>query len=269
MYVRRHLLPLPLLLLPLVAPAQPVSLRSTDGSELGVEIMNLRHEAGSGSTGYGYEGNKVGLVGRFTQALPDNWYWGADARQSHGNINYSSASRGSKGGNPDVLTEARITAGKDYPLGSQLLAPYFGLGYRELSTDLRGLTSTGDTGYRRRSQYVYLPLGLTHRLPLPAGARLSTSLEYDLLLEGRQSFLLSDTDTTSSDPVTSQRHGYGLRLQSSYETYHWSLGFFVHDWRLGESDQARQSLAGVPAARVEEPGNSTREVGVQFRLRFN
>jgi len=128
--------------------------------------MQLRYEAGSGSTAFEHEGNKVGLTFRFTQALRDDWYWGGDARQSHGNINYSSASRGEKGGNADVLTEVRITGGKDYPLGSQLLAPYFGLGFRKLSTDLKGLTSTGDEGYRRRSQYVYLPLGLTHRAQL-------------------------------------------------------------------------------------------------------
>ena len=258
-----------MLLLPLLVQAQPVSLRSSDSSELGVEVMSQRYEAGSGTAAYSQAGNKVGLLFRFTQALDHNWYWGADARQSHGNINYSSVSRGDKGGNAEVLTEVRITGGKDYPLGTQLLAPYFGLGYRELRTDLRGLTSTGDEGYRRRSQYVYLPLGLTHRLQLQAQARLSTSLEYDLLLDGQQSFLLSDTDPSSNDPVTSQRSGHGLRLTSSYETHDWSFGFFVHYWRVAASDQARQALAGVPAALVEEPRNSTREVGVQFRLRFH
>ncbi len=264
-----HPLLFPLLLLPLLVQAQPVSLRSSDSSELGVEVMSQRYEAGSGTAAYSQAGNKVGLLFRFTQALDHNWYWGADARQSHGNINYSSVSRGDKGGNAEVLTEVRITGGKDYPLGTQLLAPYFGLGYRELRTDLRGLTSTGDEGYRRRSQYVYLPLGLTHRLQLQAQARLSTSLEYDLLLDGQQSFLLSDTDPSSNDPVTSQRSGHGLRLTSSYETHDWSFGFFVHYWRVAASDQARQALAGVPAALVEEPRNSTREVGVQFRLRFH
>jgi hypothetical protein len=268
MNITRLVLPLTLLL-PLGALAQPLSLRSVDSSELGVEIMSLQYEAGSGSSAFEHEGNKVGLLFRFTQALSDNWYWGGEARQSHGNINYSSASRGDKGGNPDIVTEVRITGGKDYPVGSQLLAPYFGLGFRKLSTDLRGLTSTGDEGYQRRSQYVYLPLGLTHRLQLGAEARLSTSLEYDLLLDGRQQSFLSDTDTTSNDPVNSLRHGHGLRLSSSYETWHWSIGFFVHYWRVGTSDEARQSLGGVPAALVQEPRNSTREAGVQFRLRFH
>ncbi len=264
----RALLPC-LLLLPLIGQAQPVSLRSSDSSELGVEVMNQRYDAGSGTNAYSQAGNKVGLLFRFTQALEDHWYWGADARQSHGNVNYSSASRGDKGGNADVLTEARITGGKDYPLGTQLLAPYFGLGYRELTTDLRGLTSTGDAGYRRRSQQVYVPLGLTHRLQLHAQARLSTSVEFDLLLDARQGFQLSDTNASSDNPVTSQRSGHGLRLNSSYETYHWSVGFFVHHWRIGASDTARQSLAGVPGVLVSEPANRTREAGVQFRLRFH
>ena len=253
-------------LLPLAAAAQPVTLRSSDSSELGFEIGSQRYEAGAGSTAYSQDGNKVGIAGRFTQALADDWYWGADARHAFGSVNYSSTSRGNKGGNDEVLTEVRITGGKDYPFGHQLLAPYFGLGYRELSTDLRGLTSTGDEGYRRRSQYVYLPLGLTHRLSLGAQARLSTSFEYDLLLDGRQRYLLSDTDPASNDPATSQRRGHGLRLTSSYETWHWSVGFFAHYWRIGVSDEAR---GGVPPAQIVEPTNNNVEMGLQFRLRFN
>lgn len=258
-----------LLLLPLAATAQPVPLRSSDSSELGLEFSSQRYEAGTGSDAYSLKGNKVGIAGRFTQALTDDWYWGADARHAFGSANYSSTGRGNKGGNDEVLTEARITGGKDYPLGRQLLAPYFGLGYRDLSTDLRGLTSTGDEGYRRRSRYIYMPLGLTHRVQLGAQTRLSTSLEYDLLLDGRQRYTLSDTDPTSNDPATSQRRGHGLRLTSSYETWHWSFGFFAHYWRVGASDEARQSLGGVPAAQVLEPSNNTLELGLQFRLRFN
>ena len=115
MNARALLLPL---LLPLAATAQPLSLRSTDSSELGIEISSQRYEAGSGSGAYSQDGNKVGLTGRFTQALADDWYWGADARHAFGNVNYSSASRGNKGGNEEVLTEVRITGGKDYRASS-------------------------------------------------------------------------------------------------------------------------------------------------------
>ncbi|MCA3237866.1 MAG: hypothetical protein ACK5RC_14210 [Curvibacter sp.] len=263
-----HAWGLMLLLLPMLAGAQRVSLRSNDSSELGIEVMSLRYDAGSGSNAYSRAGNKIGLMARFNQALADDWFWGGEARQSHGNIAYESTSRGNKGGNPDVLGELRLTGGKDYSVGSQLLAPYFGLGYRKLSSDLRGLTTTGDTGYRRHSQYVYLPLGVTHRIALGSQARLSTCVEYDLLLEGRQRFMLSDTNPSSDDPVSGQRRGYGLRMSSSYETDHWSLGFFVHVWRVGASDAARQSLGGTPGALVEEPRNRTSEAGVQLRLRF-
>lgn len=266
MNTRALLLPL---LLPVVAFAQSLPLNSFDSSEIGIDVLSSHYEAGTGSTAYNQEGNKIGLSARFTQALAERWFWGADARHAFGNVNYSSASRGSKGGNDEVLTEVRITGGKDYPLGNQLIAPYFGIGYRELSTDLRGLTSTGDEGYRRRGQYVYLPLGLTHRMQLGATARLSTSLEYDLLLDGRQRYQLSDTDATSNDPVTSQRRGNGLRFTSSYETWRWSIGFFAYYWHIGASDEARQSLAGVPAAQVLEPANNSLEMGLQFRLRFN
>jgi hypothetical protein len=60
-----------------------------------------------------------------------------------------------------------------------------------------------------------------------------------------------------------------MRPQISYETYDWSVGIFVREWRIGASDLAHQALAGAPAALIEEPVNTTREVGVQFKLRFS
>lgn len=258
------------LLLPAALSAQVIPLKTTTGSELGIQILSYKYEEISHDAFFmSNEGNKVAITGSFTQTLENDWFWGADARQAHGNVSYTSASSGSKGGNPDVITEIRITGGKDYPIGTQVLAPYFGLGYRNLFNDLRGYSTAGSAGYRRISQYTYVPLGVTHRLRLTPQARLSTSLEYDLLLEGRQQSFLSDVNSTSNDPINSQRQGYGLRLIANYETVNWSVGAFVHYWSLGDSDLSLQTLSGMPSALIMEPQNTTHEVGMQFMLRFN
>jgi hypothetical protein len=257
-------------LLPAALLAQVVPLKTATSSELGFDVSSYRYEeVNNGAFFMANEGNKVGLAASLSVALEDDWFWTADARQAHGNVSYSSAGSGTKGSNPDIITEARITIGRDFPNGEQLLAPYFGLGYRHLYNDLRGYSTTGAAGYRRISHYTYMPLGITHRLHLSPQARFSTSLEYDLLLEGRQQSFLSDVNATSNDPINTQREGHGLRLTAAYETYHWSAGVYFHHWNIADSDLALRTLGGVPTSVIMEPQNTTREIGMRFRLRFN
>lgn len=269
-FLRRLPAVVPLLLWPAILPAQVMPLNTTNSSELGLEISSYRYEEVNNGTFFmSNEGNKVGIAGGFSQRLDEDWFWGADARLAHGYVSYSSAGSGSKGSNPDIITEIRITGGKDHYVDSQVLAPYFGLGYRKLFNDLRGYSTSGAAGYRRLSEYYYLPLGITHRLRLSPQARFSTSLEYDLLLVGQQQSYMSDVNAASNDPLNMQRQGYGLRLMAAYETFHWSAGAFLHYWNIADSDQALQTLNGAPYGLVREPQNTTREVGVQFKLRFN
>lgn len=257
-------------LVPAVLCAQGMPLATINGGELGLLISSYRYEElSSGAFFMSNEGNKVGISGSFTQALGNDWFWGGDARQSHGNVSYTSASSGSKGSNPDIISEVRLTGGRDFQVGNQILAPYFGLGYRTLYNDLRGYTTTGAAGYRRSSQYSYLPLGVTHRARISPEARFSTSLEYDLLLEGRQQSYLSDANPAYNDPVNTQRQGYGMRLSGAYETLAWSVGGYLHYWSLADSDLALRTLGGTPSALVMEPQNTTREIGLQLKLRFN
>jgi len=269
-FLKRLSAVVPWLLWPAVLPAQVMPLNTTDSSELGLEISSYRYEeVNNGAFFMSNEGNKVGLTGSFSQRLAKDWFWGAEARVAQGYVSYNSASSGNKGSNPDVITEIRITGGQDHDVDSQVLAPYFGLGYRSLFNDLRGYATTGAAGYRRLSEYYYLPLGLTHRLRLSPQARLSTSLEYDLLLVGQQRSYLSDVNATSNDPLNMQRQGYGLRLLAAYETFNWSIGAFMNYWNIADSDLSLHTLGGVPSGLIMEPQNTTREIGMRFKLRFN
>lgn len=258
------------LLWPMLLPAQVMPLNTTTSSELGLQISAYRYEEiSNGAFFMANEGNKVGIMGSFSQRLDEDWFWGADARYAFGNVSYTSASSGSKGSNPDDIAEIRITGGKDHFVDTQVLAPYFGLGYRRLFNDLRGYSTSGAAGYHRHSEYYYLPLGVTHRLRLSPQARFSTSLEYDLLLEGRQKSFLSDVNPSSNDPVNMQRQGYGLRLLGAYETLNWSVGAFLHYWSIADSDISLRTLNGVPPTLIMEPQNTSREIGMTFKLRFN
>lgn len=263
----RSLLTASALLFALCSPAQ--SLETYDNTDVGLDIANYRYqETSNGGFFMSNNGNKLGLYGAFTKTLAKNWFWGGDLKLSYGLVHYDSASDGHKPDNPDLLTELRFTGGRDFSYDNYLLAPYFGLGHRVLFNDLRGSTSSGAAGYRRLSQYTYLPLGLTLRQPLSSRARLSTSLEYDWLIEGRQQSFLSDASAGSNDPVNLQRFGQGLRFSMNYETRTWTAGLYANYWGLGDSDWAQQLINGNFSGWVREPRNTTQEIGLTLRMRF-
>jgi hypothetical protein len=247
------------------AESQPLDTLS--GSELGLQISDYRYEEHFNGSGFmSNVGTKLGITGSYIQTVSGGWYWGGDVRFATGPVNYTGS--GTKAGNPEQLFDVRLTGGRDFARGSYLLSPYAGVGYRTLFNDLSGLTSTGAAGYRRYSTYVYLPLGLTHRFSVNDQARISTSLEYQHLLEGRQQSFLSDSNPLFNDPVNTQKNGYGARLVSSYETAHWSVGLFYQFWSLPDSDRSVLTASGVPVGAVIEPKNTTAEVGAHLKYRF-
>jgi hypothetical protein len=250
-----------------LAHADNLPLKTLNGVELGVQFSNYKYEERvNGNFFMSNEGSKFGLIGNITRALNENWYLVGDGRYASGSVNYTGS--GTKGGNPDVLIELRLTAGRDFVYGNYLLFPYAGLGYRNLANDLRGTSSTGANGYRRESTYTYFPLGLTHRFILDEQSRISSSLEYDYLIEGTQISRLSDTQAGSNDIRNAQKNGFGIRFNTNYETLRWSFGVFYQFWNIGDSDIAIVTLNGTPIGTGMEPKNSTNELGVQFKYRF-
>jgi len=252
--------------------AQNLPLKTLTGSEIGVQLSTYKYEEDdAGSFIMSLEGRKLGITGAFVQSLKDDWFWGMDGRYVTGNVDYKSASTGEKSANPDDYYEFRLTAGRDLVVGTQVLAPYAGLGYRYLKNDLRGNSSTGHIGYRRSSTYLYLPIGIHHRVQAGAGARFVTTLEYDYLIEGRQKSYMTDAVggffTYTSDLTNLQRSGHGLRLGLAYETRNWSLSVFHHMWDIARSDDGVfTSILFVHTAY--EPHNITRETGLLLRYHF-
>ena len=218
------------------------------------------------------KGAKMGLDMRATKVLQNDQFIRGDLRYAFGAVDYNSNNTGSASGEPDWYIEARGLVGKDWAINGVVLAAYTGVGYRYLFNDARGFSCTGSTcfwGYRRESNYFYLPLGINHRIALNDRARLVSTLEYDHLLAGKQISRLSDGGQGYSDATNNQSSGYGLKLSVNYEKDNWAIGPYAHYWNIGQSDIVPEIQNGVPTGRgLLEPKNNTVEFGFKASQQF-
>lgn len=203
-------------------------------------------------------GQKLGVAGRITTLQNDNNFVRAEGRIAGGTVDYDSVGSGSDSGEPDYLFEGRLLAGHAFGRGETDWAWFAGVGYRYLVNDSSDhVTTTGAAGYRRESNYIYVPLGFEVRKPLSGNAALSFEIEYDHLLAGVQKSYVFETFSNQ------QRSGHGFRGGIDYHfSKVWSLGAFANAWRIGESDKV---VCGGGNYVCWEPENRTREVGLRVR----
>jgi hypothetical protein len=243
-----------------------MSLKTRDGFEIGLQSYWYKYEEEvDGAFFMSNTGNKYGVSGTGIKTLGDGYYMIADARYATGDVEYSSAS-----GNGDVednMYEIRLLVGNEALVEDYLLAFYSGVGYRHLDNDLRDLSG----GYRRTSEYLYIPIGVTHRFLLDSKSRISTNIEYDYFVKGEQKSYLSDVGPSYAalygDPVNKQKHGYGARINTAYEQANWSIGAFFNYWHIGDSE-VNYYYDGSDVYYALEPKNDTKEVGVEIKVRF-
>ena len=230
-------------------------------------------EVGAQAAHYHYEepnvakliGLRVGGVGAFTFTQGDAFFK-ADGRISLGDLKYQGT--GTQNSVPDFIFEVRFVAGADLQAeGGVVFSPYAGLGYRYLYNDLRGYTRSGGVlyaGYRRYSNYLYAPLGLTLRTGLSNGWVLAPTVEYDFFIRGSQTSMLSDAGLGDPNVTNAQNSGSGYRLALMAEKDHFVIGPWMHYWNIKDSERA--ALGGGRFGF--EPENWTREIGVEVRYRF-
>jgi hypothetical protein len=190
-----------------------------------------------------------------------------EGRLSFGQVDYDgSLSDGTPytmQGLDDVLFEFRVLMGRDYPAPSSLVTPYFGLGYRLLSDD----ATSDPLGYRRESNYLYLPLGVRYTREFWERWLVTPAAEFDLLIVGLQASHLSDSDPFHHDVTNEQSFGYGLRgsvqLQRRFDRFNLALDPFVTFWSVRKSKvKADEDIL------VYEPRNWSVEYGLRFILAF-
>lgn len=248
---------------PAIATAQPSLLSTQSGWEIGGQIAYYKYEEPGLMK---LSGNRAGPVGIYTFADAQHVFGRLDMRLSHGLLYYESQGTGTLNDVPDWLTEVRFVLGRDFSIGQRVvLAPYGGIGYRYLYNDLRGVSSTGAVGYRRYSEYLYLPLGITARIGIGRGWVFAPNLELDVFIQGRQRTQLADTGIAGLMNATNmQNSARGYRGSLMFENGRWSFGPWVHHWKVRESDivPIGNGLFG------QEPKNTTREAGLEVRYRF-
>jgi len=254
---------LPFLLSSLSAASVPLATES--GNELALSLGSYRYEEPGLMS---LAGMKSGLNLQTTAAYPGRrTFLRGELRLALGRVNYRSNDTGSHDGEPDGYLEGRALIGNDWPLASALLSTYTGLGYRFLYNDGRGVTSTGDAGYRRESNYLYLPLGILLQTAWQEGT-LRTRIEYDHLLVGNQYTRLSDAGLGLSDVSSKQGSGRGFKLQLSYMTAEWFAGPYLHYWDIADSAVTPLYQYGVLVGYGLEPYNRTTEIGFEFGRPF-
>ena len=248
------------------ARAEPHTLKTKTGSNIGWSLASYRYqEPGVMSS----NGAKIGLDLCTTKVLQNELFIRGDLRYAFGTVDYNSNRTGSATGELDWYIEARGLVGKDWAINDAVLSPYTGVGYRYLFNDGRGITSTGYWGYRRESNYFYLPIGIIHRRALNDQAKLESALEYDHLLAGKQISSLSDGGRGYSDVTNNQNSGYGLKLSVMYQKNTWTIGPYAHYWDISKSNMAPEIQNGLPTGMVlVEPKNNTIELGFKASQQF-
>lgn len=181
----------------------------------------------------------------------------------------------------DHMYDLRALLGKELydQKGENMLFLYSGYGFRYLSDDDDGSLAFVPGkgyfyGYKRESRYHYIPAGLELTHALDEQSKLKVNMEYNHLVRGSQFSQLSDGDPyicCSTDLVTDQHNGYGLRGSLAYEKQYshlnWSFEPFFRYWNIDDSDIGTGYFNGVPFYGIE-PENETFEVGAKTSLLF-
>jgi hypothetical protein len=245
--------------------AQASDLSTRSGHSLGLDLSAYTYDEPGVMT---LKSRQLGVDYAFTYALGgtwprsnEGWFVRGELRLATGKADYRSSISGSIDGTGNGYVEARGLVGRDFDRGGYVLAPYVGLGLRQLRNDLRGVSSTGARGYRRASEYTSLPMGLTHRVKLADQSQLATTVEYMHLISGLQTAALSDASASRTDLSLKQRRGHGLRLNVMNRHDNWSWGPTLTYWNIGASDPG-----GSPA--YIEPKNKTYELGLKAAYHF-
>ena len=207
------------------------------------------------------DGSMKGLSGSYT-AYRNPGFNRMEVRYSSGEVDYDGKLLFDDYGDipytinncKDYIVDIRLLTGSQKASQEQTSQFYIGLGYRYLNDDM----SSDPAGYKRESNYLYLPLGLRARLELDQGWYVAWTLEFDLLLHGRQNSYLPQQTIRNK-----QSRGIGsqgsLELGCHVKGFDFGISPFVRTWLIDASnlDQGYQ-----------EPYNTTLEYGMSVVVRF-
>lgn len=262
--------------LPLSATTLPKVPQSPHQFSLGVESFyyTYREPGLMRDKGFLYGANAT-----YNYTFAQDFFLQPDVRFAYGRTNYKSNGTGSSKNTPNWLVEPRLVFGKRFNLTSITeLDPYVGVGYRYKTDNHDGKrTTTGHLGYRRKSHYLYVPLGFTLRQQINCEWSLAPTVEFDWFLRGwQQSYLPGQIGKTKAVNNT-QKKGYGLKgdlmLTKKFTKSSLSVGPFINYWNIKDSDPVKVKFVDgngniVGTGGVFEPHNKTIEVGLKVNYSF-
>jgi hypothetical protein len=253
-----------------VSPAQDTAKGLYKGAnfDLMAEISSIKYE----EPGLMEEkGMMYGIVGSY--AYHNDLMLKVEGRFSYGKVDYEGATWG---GTPvsannigDYLFDFRGLIGYDFAvLNATALTPYIGFGYRYLNSN-----SHKDPGfYERKSNYIYIPIGVEAVTNLNNGWSWGAAIEYDFFLWGKQKSYLSDLLPGFNDVENRQNKGYGLRGSINFVKKGEKVGFiiepFIRYWNIKESKHSALTFYGTYVTDVWEPNNESTEIGCNLGVRF-
>ena len=253
------------------------TLKTQTGNEIGLTLSSYSYS--EPSLGVSMKATNLGLDYTGTYAFGNDWFALGNINYNNGPVKYSGT--GTQSGIPQYYYDIKAAVGYDFAVEGIQLSPYVGLGYRYLSQQWGGTsTSTGALGYDRQSTYTYLPIGVINRFAVNNNkAKIETTLEYDYLLSGNQYSGLSTLNGTyggntyANIPNTNnnQTSGYGINLTVMYKEDSWGVGPYFKYWNIQQSNTNYATItkngAGVNYYEYE-PANNTKEYGIKAIYRF-
>ena len=192
-----------------------------------------------------------------------------DSHFNYGLVSYKNIYNDKVNDINDYVIEPRLWFGKDLNVTSTVeLTPYAGVGYRFLYDTL---SKADDGGYDRRSQYLYLPVGVESKFELPDDWQLGLNGEYDIFIQGWQTSYLSDIDTVLPNAHNTQKSGFGIRgsidIVKRMEGINLLITPYIRYWHIKQSKIESNSNQYYIVTGYEPKNNST-EIGVRLGVEF-
>ena len=250
-------------------------LETRTGNQFGVTVSTYKYS--EQSLGVDVQSTPVGVEYTGTYVINPDVFTKFDARYANATANYSGS--GTMSGQPNWYYDVRGLVGTDFKVSNYMISPYSGLGYRYLLNNTSGSSSsTGAIAYQRTQNYLYIPIGATHKFAIDTKSKLETTAEFDYLIIGQNHSNVSSINGYtgySGVPNVSltQNTGFGLRLSSMYQQGNWSVGPYITYWNIAQSGTAKTyptTYAGRSNVSVtwQEPQNITTEIGLKVALSF-
>lgn len=214
-----------------------------------------------------------GIAGSYTLKVPVaqdvKVAVGPELKIAKGRVDYDSPDSGKMNGIDNVLFEARLLGGVEFPVvKDHYLRPYIGFGYRSLVDDSSYMTTDkGYWGYERWIRYYYIPVGVAYHTELGQGWKFKATAEYDWFIRGKVKSYLGYLPGYE-DITNTQKKGYGLRasvdVSKKFDFGSISAKPYIKYWRIKDSEITYDSYGNGWI----EPKNRSTEIGVALTINF-